>query len=227
MQHLHGKNYIHLDIKPENIMISRDGIFKLGDFGLLVDLKALRDGNIKRALNLSDGDAKYLASEVLDRVYTKACDIFSLGISMLELATDLVLPPNGPLWHQLRKEALPDEYYQNTVPAEIRAVIPHMMLFDYDKRPSVENLLQRPCVKKAMNDRLTRPRKNYKLLKDSKNENMDIPEIATEPATPPSDRSLLSNDPFLPLNENVSDEKFLSPAVSASTQAPRVKLFTA
>lgn len=39
LKHLHGKNYIHLDIKPENIMISQQGVYKLGDFGLVVNLK--------------------------------------------------------------------------------------------------------------------------------------------------------------------------------------------
>lgn len=42
--------------------------------------------------------------------YTPAADIFSLGITMLELATDLVLPSNGPLWHQMRNGFLPEEY---------------------------------------------------------------------------------------------------------------------
>lgn len=70
--------------------------------------------NKKRVLAVSDGDGKYVASEVLQKVYTKSCDIFSLGISMLELATDLVLPTSGPLWHQLRRETLLDEFYQNS-----------------------------------------------------------------------------------------------------------------
>lgn len=30
---------LHLDIKPENIFISQDGICKLGDFGLVFDLR--------------------------------------------------------------------------------------------------------------------------------------------------------------------------------------------
>lgn len=156
-------------------MISCDGTFKLGDFGLLVDLVALKAGNIKRVLNLSDGDGKYLAGEVLNRIYTLSCDIFSLGITMLELATDLVLPSNGPLWHQLRREPLPDEYYQDTVPVEIRQLIPSMMLLDYQKRPSVEDLLQRDGVKQVLKDRLTKPRTNYLMVNHNNNENLDIP----------------------------------------------------
>ena len=38
LQHLHEHNHIHMDIKPENIFIGMDGICKLGDFGLMIDL---------------------------------------------------------------------------------------------------------------------------------------------------------------------------------------------
>jgi len=38
VKHLHDHNLIHMDIKPENIFIGMDGICKLGDFGLVIDL---------------------------------------------------------------------------------------------------------------------------------------------------------------------------------------------
>lgn len=38
LKHLHDHNLIHMDIKPENIFISKEGICKLGDFGLVIDL---------------------------------------------------------------------------------------------------------------------------------------------------------------------------------------------
>ena len=38
LQHLHDHDLVHMDIKPENIFIGMDGICKLGDFGLMIDM---------------------------------------------------------------------------------------------------------------------------------------------------------------------------------------------
>jgi membrane-associated tyrosine/threonine-specific cdc2-inhibitory kinase len=50
-KHLHDRNLIHMDIKPENIFITHDGICKLGDFGLVVDLNRVAFRLIKNQLN--------------------------------------------------------------------------------------------------------------------------------------------------------------------------------
>eukprot|EP01050_Picozoa_sp_SAG11_P026568 SAG11_NODE_6410_length_1319_cov_1.680328_1_plen_107_part_00 len=47
----------------------------------------------------------YLAAEVLNGTIGAAADIFSLGIMLFELKAQVGLPPNGRLWHDLRKRA--------------------------------------------------------------------------------------------------------------------------
>lgn len=106
LQNLHDKDLVHLDVKLENIILCMNGRCKLGDFGLILDLNG-------RSQNAVEGDAKYLAPELMEGVFTRAADVFSLGISMLELATDLYLPSNGQLWNELRNETFDDNLFSS------------------------------------------------------------------------------------------------------------------
>ena len=142
VQHLHDHDLIHMDIKPENIFIGMDGICKLGDFGLVIDIAKMDSSKVV------EGDPRYLASEVLtERKFTKAADIFALGVTILELATDLDLPKHGHLWHQLRQTG-PDPQLTKHLSQDLRSVIQHMMLNDHERRPTVEQVLKIPAVKK-------------------------------------------------------------------------------
>ena len=59
-----------------------------------------------------EGDPKYLAPELLEGRFSKAADIFSLGISLLEVACDLELPQGGEAWQQLRHREIPKAFLQ-------------------------------------------------------------------------------------------------------------------
>ena len=73
MKHLHDNNLVHVDIKPDNIFISHDGVCKLGDFGLVIDLSKGNDFS-----EAQEGDPKYLAPELMDGKFGKPADIFRL-----------------------------------------------------------------------------------------------------------------------------------------------------
>lgn len=101
-------NLIHLDVKLENILMSSNEVWKLGDFGLVSDINQIE-------IDTLEGDQKYLAPEVLRGCFTKAADVFSLGIVMLELSCDLMLPQNGTLWQQLRNDTFPQQLIKGKV----------------------------------------------------------------------------------------------------------------
>ena len=121
LKHLHDNNLVHLDVKPANIFLSKEGTCKLGDFGLMIDLSLL--GDPASCDDVEEGDGCYLAPEVLtSNVITKAADIFSLGITMLEVATDLELPAHGDEWKELRDGIFPEEFVSKLSP-ELFSVI--------------------------------------------------------------------------------------------------------
>ncbi len=71
---------IHRDIKDENIFISDDGVFKLGDFGIAMKLsQSIRHSSVRGTLN-------FMAPEVYHGDdYHASVDIYALGIVMYRL----------------------------------------------------------------------------------------------------------------------------------------------
>ena len=75
LEHCHSIDLIHRDIKPENLMFGGNGEVKLIDFGLSLIKKGAYN-KIELA-----GTPYYFAPEVIDEVYGKECDIWSLGVT--------------------------------------------------------------------------------------------------------------------------------------------------
>lgn len=95
LKHIHDAGFVHLDLKPSNILIDFEGTLKIGDFGMAAALPVVKGPDF-------EGDREYLAFEVLRGEIDKPADIFSLGLIMLEVAANVKLPDNGATWQALR-----------------------------------------------------------------------------------------------------------------------------
>ncbi len=95
----HSINLIHRDIKPQNIMVTPEGVVKVTDFGIA---KFIADDNTK-TLNII-GTASYISPEqVQGKVLDDSSDIYSLGIVMYEmLSADVPFRGGSPIDISLR-----------------------------------------------------------------------------------------------------------------------------
>ena len=112
----HKKNIIHRDIKPQNIFISDNGDFKLGDFGIARTIEKTTGGMSKK------GTYKYMAPEVFrGDHYNETVDLYSLGIVMYSLLNDNRGPflPASParVTHNDEEEARMRRFRGEPVPA--------------------------------------------------------------------------------------------------------------
>ena len=81
LAYIHQKHLIHRDIKSDNVLLGKDGTIKLADFGFAISLTQEEQ---KRKSNV--GSPFWMAPEVISGdAYDESCDIWSLGITAMEL----------------------------------------------------------------------------------------------------------------------------------------------
>jgi len=152
LSYMHTKGFSHGDVKPENILVDspeveENSIYKICDLGQIND----------------SGDGKYLAPEVLHyedeelkmnpEIMSRA-DIFSLGISIFELAHEHATNKSFPIKQrsQITQEdiVLPGEVFDY----EFVLLLQLMMHRDPSKRPTADQILRHPLVRDDLEWRL-------------------------------------------------------------------------
>jgi eukaryotic-like serine/threonine-protein kinase len=83
LEYVHSQGYLHRDICPRNVMVDREGVVKLIDFGLTIPNMPVfcKPGN-------RTGTTNYLAPELIRRTTTdRRVDLFALGVTAYEVFT--------------------------------------------------------------------------------------------------------------------------------------------
>jgi len=141
---LHSKGIVHLDIKPENILRSQQGTFKIGDLGMARLLTQIVEEH-----DFPEGDCRYLARELLNDDpaspipdLTKA-DVFALGMITYELVQGASLDKNGQQWHDLREHKIAfNDRATAQFSQQLLNLVRSMLHPSPEQRPSPSELLQ-------------------------------------------------------------------------------------
>ena len=84
LEHAHSKGIVHRDIKPQNIMILKNGVVKVADFGIA----KLPNAETVTMTDKAIGTVFYISPEQASgKKIDRRSDIYSLGVTMYEMAT--------------------------------------------------------------------------------------------------------------------------------------------
>ena len=103
--HTHGgKGFVHRDISPGNLLISRQGAVKLADFGVARSAESLA-ADTRRSLA---GKLHFFAPELVSGMGQASVqsDIFALGVTLWEMLTCEPLFNRRARWSELRREIM-------------------------------------------------------------------------------------------------------------------------
>ncbi|GAB1295915.1 Serine/threonine-protein kinase 10 [Apodemus speciosus] len=157
---LHGKKIIHRDLKAGNVLMTLEGDIRLADFGVSAkNLKTLqkRDSFI--------GTPYWMAPEVVlcetmkDAPYDYKADIWSLGITMIEMAQ--IEPPHHELnpmrvLLKIAKSDPPTLLTPSKWSVEFRDFLKIALDKNPETRPSAAQLLQHPFVSRVTSNKALR-----------------------------------------------------------------------
>ncbi|XP_078537714.1 myosin-IIIb [Lissotriton helveticus] len=153
LQHLHNNRIIHRDVKGNNILLTTEGGVKLVDFGVSAQLTSAR---LRR--NTSVGTPFWMAPEVIaceqqyDYSYDARCDVWSLGITAIELADgDPPLSDMHPVkaLFKIPRNPSPTLRHPHQWCRGFSYFISQCLIKDFEKRPSVIHLLEHPFIRQA------------------------------------------------------------------------------
>ncbi|MHC4501741.1 MAG: protein kinase domain-containing protein [Planctomycetota bacterium] len=144
LEYAHENNIIHRDIKPDNLMLTKDGVVKLADLGIakLFDEAAEGDGPKRRVF----GTPHYMAPEqALGRETDARTDVYSLGATLYHMLTGTTPFQGGTITDILKahiqSNLQPIQKKAPNVPASVVFMVERMMAKSPEKRyASMEKL---------------------------------------------------------------------------------------
>ncbi|SAM63749.1 related to ser/thr protein kinase [Ustilago bromivora] len=148
LNYLHEQNVVHCDLKAANILTTKNGNVKLSDFGVSLNLKAVKKmGNKNDAI----GTPNWMAPEVIElKGVTTAADIWSLGCTIIELITG-----KPPYYDMLAMSAMFRIVEDDCPPIPekcsdaLRDLLLQCFNKDPTKRPSAETLFEHQWIRQV------------------------------------------------------------------------------
>jgi serine/threonine protein kinase len=144
LEHMHDNGYMHLDFKPENVLVTRNGNVRLVDFDIAQPIP-----DKPKKMRRNPGTPAYMAPEqLLGEPISHRVDIFSFGVAAYELLTNhKPFPGETPaeiLNRQLDRSSFPTPRQLNSdVPPDLEKLILKCLEREPDRRYPFMSVLGR------------------------------------------------------------------------------------
>jgi eukaryotic-like serine/threonine-protein kinase len=142
LEHVHDSGFMHLDFKPENVIVSRNGSVRLIDFDLAQPMPKQ-----PKKMSRNPGTPAYMAPEQLQRQpIDQRVDIFAYGVSAYELLTGAKPFPGDTPDEVLRRQLdrsgfVPPHEHNADIPLGLEKAILKCLEREPDRRYAIASLL--------------------------------------------------------------------------------------
>ncbi|HEY1064532.1 MAG TPA: protein kinase, partial [Pirellulales bacterium] len=138
LAHLHERNFVHRDVKPANLVVTKDGEIKLLDLGLVCSTAPGADAlMVSEESNVAGGSLDYIAPEQITNFHNvdHRADLYSFGCTMYFLLAGAPPFPGGSpgdkLQRHLKERPAGLEWMRGTVPDGLLTICKKLM----EKKP--------------------------------------------------------------------------------------------
>ncbi|THU50594.1 hypothetical protein C4D60_Mb06t21890 [Musa balbisiana] len=148
LHYCHARGVAHRDLKPQNLLLDRDGNLKISDFGLAALPEQLRDGRLQTAC----GTPAYTAPEVIRRKgYDGAkADAWSCGVILFVLLAGSLPFDDANLALMYRRIHKRDYAFPKWVSPPARRLLYRLLDPNPETRITIAVLMEHPWLKRSL-----------------------------------------------------------------------------
>ena len=140
LAHAHSKKVIHRDIKPDNLLVTKEGQIKIADFGIA---RTTESNSTLTKEGVIIGTPLFLAPELIapkpGQTITKAVDLYATGVLLYRMLTGkypFIANDAATLLHKhLNEKAIKPSMHNPDVPAHLSRLTMQLLAKDPNARP--------------------------------------------------------------------------------------------
>ena len=163
LQYCHSHHFVHMDIKPGNLLIDKAGRVKLADFGLA------RIWDTAQEMRIFSGSYAYMAPEILKKkpFDPYKADVWSLGATIYHIYTGHLPFIAKTISSFIGLIELGYKELPPNTPDYIRQIVQYCLVPDPDKRPTMQDIQAMMASHNLMNVDRIQSSADFKMLRAS------------------------------------------------------------